>query len=87
MSRAELVAGFEKFTAALNDPALDVPEVARRVRDYRSLILWMHVAGLCDSCVGELFEQVVYNNLWVEPASLASRRIDGWLDSLFAGAL
>lgn len=81
-----LIREFKSFVDTLNDPRLDACAVEAHVRNYMSLVMWTKVAGLCDDCAMKLFEEVVYSNLWVTPASLASRREAGQLDSLFGGA-
>jgi hypothetical protein len=81
-----MIREFESFVDKLNDPRLDVPDVARQLVERRSLVMWTEVAGLCHKEALAIFDMVVYDNLWCEPASLASRRINGWLDSLFFSA-
>ena len=73
----------EEFVESLNDPALDAPEVIASARAHFSAVIWCNVAGLCDPDAVTIFEQVLYNNLWTHPASLAERRVAGQLDDLF----
>lgn len=89
-SATEVEREFESFVDKLNDPRLDAQQVIESVRSFASVVMWAAVAGqtgaLREREVLLLFEQVVYNNLWVEPASCASRRECGQLDTLFGGA-
>lgn len=86
-----LIHKFETFVDGLNDPRLDARNVIDIVRGQMSIIMWAGVAGLFVAGLGaaqvlRIYKEVLYNNLWVEPASCASRREAGQLDSLFGAS-
>lgn len=71
------------YVATLNNPTLTHYDVIQNVRAHCAAVLWCQVAGLCPTDALFIFSTILYDNLWIEPASLAERRVTGCLDELF----
>jgi hypothetical protein len=68
---------FELFCRSLNRDGITVQETVDAINEHR--------ATLDSDLERSLFNDTVYNNLWVEPENLAKRRVAGELDNFFRG--